>query len=295
MSKTGVSFLGIGLAVFVFSIFLGLFWIVGSYLETVGWMFGVGLRTCRALWFETGSNVRFLILSSVVGLSVIGLVKLVLSLVFTLVFVAGNRKNSGLNQAAKLKKILGKHDLPKDRFVVVKERGVAASVGLFRPRVFLSREVVESFSPRQLEAVVLHEWYHTANNHSLVYWMVRVLCRTLFFLPVFVDLKRFAVLKLENMADEYVVKAQETGVWLEEACGEFKTLKKTRNVLFAGFLSGQRKAYPWVSITRVLVSLVWILTFLSTTGVVVADQETVCEEMASFEVNWVRASFERLD
>ena len=73
--------------------------------------------------------------------------------------------------------------------------------GIARPRVVVSRGLVDSASPEELAAVLVHEAYHVANYDPLKVVLARSLPRALFFLPSLVELRGRYVAGRELAAD----------------------------------------------------------------------------------------------
>lgn len=61
--------------------------------------------------------------------------------------------------------------------------------GLIRPRICMSRGLLETLSPDQARAVLFHEHHHLVNRHPLQALMMGILVDALFFLPVIADLR----------------------------------------------------------------------------------------------------------
>ena len=71
-----------------------------------------------------------------------------------------------------------------------------------QPRVVVSRGLLESASPEELEAVLVHERYHVRNLDPLKVVLARALARGLFFLPALRELERRYVAGRELAADQ---------------------------------------------------------------------------------------------
>lgn len=85
---------------------------------------------------------------------------------------------------------------------------LAFTVGLARPRVYLSTAAVESLAPDELEAVLLHERAHLLARDPLRVAVARLLASALFFVPLAEDLRRRFELAKELDADREVLAAQ---------------------------------------------------------------------------------------
>jgi Zn-dependent protease with chaperone function len=86
-------------------------------------------------------------------------------------------------------------------FVVPGEAPEAMTVGIFRPRILLSRGLVESLPSEELRAVIEHEEAHRCGKDNLLVAVSRAVSLTLFYLPgpkmAFREMRR----SLEKAAD----------------------------------------------------------------------------------------------
>ena len=74
--------------------------------------------------------------------------------------------------------------------------------GALRPRVVVSRGLLESTSPEELQAVLVHERYHVRNLDPLKVVLARALARGLFFLPALRELEGRYLAGRELAADQ---------------------------------------------------------------------------------------------
>lgn len=77
--------------------------------------------------------------------------------------------------------------------------------GFFRPRVVVSRGLVETLSPAELEAVLAHERYHVRNFDPAKIFLARAIGASFFWLPLLDDLRRRYVAGRELAADRRAV------------------------------------------------------------------------------------------
>jgi hypothetical protein len=71
-----------------------------------------------------------------------------------------------------------------ERLMVLDGPGtLACTVGLLRPAIVLSADLIHSLDPRELEAVVAHESAHAAGHDNLILLTARTIARSLWFLP----------------------------------------------------------------------------------------------------------------
>jgi BlaR1 peptidase M56 len=78
--------------------------------------------------------------------------------------------------------------------------------GISRPRVALSRELLESVSEGELAAVLAHERYHVANYDPLKVVLVRSLPDALFFVPALQELRQRYIAARELAADRRAMR-----------------------------------------------------------------------------------------
>lgn len=96
--------------------------------------------------------------------------------------------------------------IPAGVEVVDHDEPFAFTFGLSRPRIALSRGLVEQLLPDELQAVVAHERYHVRARDPLKLVVVRVLARTSFFLPAIGHLVTRYLVGRELAADRRSVR-----------------------------------------------------------------------------------------
>lgn len=113
---------------------------------------------------------------------------------------------------------------------------VAASIGLLKPQIVISENLVNSLSLQELTAVVLHEAYHADRKHPLLIAGVMALQKTLVVLPVLKDLSKYLACRFECDADRYVINKQLTDTHLKNAMKVFlKTESFSQPAYFRNF------------------------------------------------------------
>lgn len=83
---------------------------------------------------------------------------------------------------------------------------IAFCIGLLKPTITISTGLVERLSPKQLKAVLLHEYYHVLRHDPLRTLIVDVIRTALFFLPVIHEWHRMVKAQMEMQADQYAVQ-----------------------------------------------------------------------------------------
>jgi beta-lactamase regulating signal transducer with metallopeptidase domain len=83
---------------------------------------------------------------------------------------------------------------------------IAFCAGIFNPIVIISTGLVERLSPKQLNAVLLHEHYHYLRRDPLRILVLDVMRVALFFLPAIHEWRDAFKAKMEVAADQYAVQ-----------------------------------------------------------------------------------------
>ncbi len=94
-----------------------------------------------------------------------------------------------------------------DVAVVDDPQPIAFCVGHLRPRVCVSTGALEALRPVELDAVLAHERHHRAARDPLRLSAARVLCRSLFFLPVLRSIDDSYAAAIELDADRAALRA----------------------------------------------------------------------------------------
>lgn len=84
----------------------------------------------------------------------------------------------------------------KHRFPVI------AVIGIFRPRMFVAEQVLESLDPDEFRAAIAHEYGHLRANDNFKRTVLRM-CRDLLILPLGMGLDSAWAENAESVADEY--------------------------------------------------------------------------------------------
>jgi beta-lactamase regulating signal transducer with metallopeptidase domain len=84
--------------------------------------------------------------------------------------------------------------------------GAAFTLGLFRPRIYITRGLLDALDSRELQAVVLHEAAHARRRDPLRCWLVRLGASSLWCPRAPGLARRFAVIS-ELQADEAVMRS----------------------------------------------------------------------------------------
>ena len=109
------------------------------------------------------------------------------------------------NPPAKLARIAGDLGLVPRLTYVADPAVYAFCYGFRSPRICVSSGMVESFTARELRAVLLHESYHMEHRDPVKVLASRMVAAALFLLPVVSDLKDRYLVEKELAADARVV------------------------------------------------------------------------------------------
>jgi|SRR3990172_2442506 len=124
----------------------------------------------------------------------------------------------------KLKIILKRNNIKLDSLIIVKdEKEYALTINWYLPKIVISSNLIEKLSGKQLEAVILHEYYHSKNRHPFLLITSEILSSSLLLLPVLRDLTRKLRTVLEQEADNYVSSQQKTVKHLNIALAKVKS------------------------------------------------------------------------
>lgn len=204
---------------------LGLVALVARYLVTIQRTVDV----CRESW--TVAIARGQPLGGLLPLAVIALVILFALASLIRQWAATHRLlrlllARRLQVPPKLARLARQLDLVTSLDYVDDDSPYAFCYGLRRPRICVSRGLVELLDPRELEAVLLHERHHLLHGDPLKILLSRALAAGLFFLPVAAELcNRYLAVK-EITADEMTAHAADSQMVLASAL--LKLLKAPR-------------------------------------------------------------------
>ena len=96
---------------------------------------------------------------------------------------------------------------PINRILVFQNEVVcwAFSAGLFRPKIYLSTGLIQLMTVEEIQAVLRHEVYHCRQFDTLRNLIINFLSDSMFFLPVFRNLKRNFQVSSEKAADRFAI------------------------------------------------------------------------------------------
>lgn len=144
----------------------------------------------------------WLLLVAVGLISMIALVRLAFS---SWLMIKANARVHSLRKLASTEMVAG-HDC----LVLEDARPLAFCGGLVRPRVFLSRNLINELGPAELAAVVAHEAHHQNRRDPLRNSITRVMAYGFFFLPMLREFGQKCVERSEIAADQAAVAGGES-------------------------------------------------------------------------------------
>ncbi|GAB4119828.1 MAG: hypothetical protein Fur005_14600 [Roseiflexaceae bacterium] len=83
---------------------------------------------------------------------------------------------------------------------------LALTTGIFRPRVYLSRQLLEMLTTDELLAVICHEWAHILRRDNLWNWAMRLLRDLLSFVPTTQIFWRSMIASQDEACDALAVR-----------------------------------------------------------------------------------------
>lgn len=92
--------------------------------------------------------------------------------------------------------------------------------GVLRRRILVSTGLLASLSPKELEAVVIHEACHFRKHHPRMILIGKLFARSFFFIPIIKELSRLLDTLIEINADRAVILAQRSATHLRQALGK---------------------------------------------------------------------------
>jgi len=107
---------------------------------------------------------------------------------------------------ARLAKLVCDLQLTGSVNVILSKEPLAFCYGLFRPQICLSTGLIDLLTDSELRAVLCHEHHHQLIHAPLWLFVADGLASTLFFIPIFGDLRNFLAVSIERAADNYAVE-----------------------------------------------------------------------------------------
>ncbi len=220
------------------------------------------VETCQQLvatFFSSGTHfIGLALVALTVLVAVIFCAKTLLSLLKTQRKIEMLLKYKTDTFPKKLSIVLKKAGVKNDRVVVTKKvQDYAFSYGVKTRRIMLSEGLINKLTTKQLEAVVLHEWYHLKSKHSPLLIISEIFSSTLFFLPLVKEIHRKMKVVFEYQADSFASSIQGSNSHLKLASTK---IPNSRVAYYPGF--ALRRQYE-MSRNSVFVSIFVVLVAIS--------------------------------
>ena len=194
---------------------------------------------------------------------------------------------TGSNYKSKLNKLLKKHNIqPQTISILDNNKLTAYTFGLFRPKIVISRPLLQKLTVKQLEAVILHELFHIQNRHTLWLLIIRTISSFLFFIPIFKYLYSQLKTEFEISADAYVEKVQKTNTYLRQAIVLNLVYRTDSFTYFVSspiekrveYLVNKKSSFDKISIWQLSLSIV---SFFLMLGIVINNPRQVLAQFAA--------------
>lgn len=141
-----------------------------------------------------------------------------LKVVSTLYKVRTTKHQSSTWVPKKVAQIFKSHQFPLTQVRILSTaQSLAFTSGFLRPHINISRGLIQQLTPKQLEAVILHEIYHARHYHPLQVALSKILASALALLPIVDDLVHYHWLVLETQADHFAHHHQASTRYLQGA------------------------------------------------------------------------------
>ena len=82
----------------------------------------------------------------------------------------------------------------------------AFTIGLFRPKVVISKGMIQTFSDEEMDAIIFHEEYHQNNHDQLKLFCFTLLAEGMMYIPVLKGLLQRYHTYQELAADKYAMQ-----------------------------------------------------------------------------------------
>lgn len=141
---------------------------------------------------------------TILFLSLIAMFSFIISIHKTIRF--SRRINVISTRFSVLEKIKTKYSLQNKIIVFNYTSPVAFCMGIIKPKIYLSSQLLKIMSPVEIETIVLHEKQHLKRDDNFVLLLLQIIKNTFFFFPIIGDFVNFFNVRKEIKADCGVVK-----------------------------------------------------------------------------------------
>ncbi len=105
-----------------------------------------------------------------------------------------------------INKLLRDLNLSNKIVVVNNEKNIAFCYGLFWPKIYISKQLIQVLTKKELRAVLTHEKYHLQKRDPMKILFSQVAVSMFFFMPILKDLQNFFSMSKELEADQATIK-----------------------------------------------------------------------------------------
>lgn len=137
-----------------------------------------------------------------------------------------------------------KYFLHKKIIIFRNQKLLAFCMGILKPKIFISSEVLKRMTYREIEAIILHERQHIIGKDNLVMIFLNLVKTSFFFFPVVTDFVNNLEIQREIKADQSVVK--ETGRKINIISALRKIIESKPNYVYANAFSESFSIEPRV-------------------------------------------------
>lgn len=94
----------------------------------------------------------------------------------------------------------------KQIYILPTAEVAAFTIGLFRPKVVISKGMIQTFSDEEMDAIIFHEEYHQNNHDPLKLFCFTLLAEGMMYIPVLKGLLQRYHTYQELAADKYAMQ-----------------------------------------------------------------------------------------
>lgn len=101
-----------------------------------------------------------------------------------------------------------RHGLNGGQLAIIRHpAALAMTIGLFRPRIVLSTGLIDALTAAELDAVMAHESCHLKRKHPLAMFVLAIIGRAFWYIPIYRWFKAKYNVMIELAADRYAIRA----------------------------------------------------------------------------------------
>ncbi|MEK8127086.1 M56 family metallopeptidase [Paenibacillus filicis] len=91
---------------------------------------------------------------------------------------------------------------------------VALAIGMRKPIIVISTQVLETFSSDEVKAILLHEWHHCRNLDNVKMFLMTLLTEAFGYWPIMKPVFRYYQIWTELLADRFAIHQMGTELHL---------------------------------------------------------------------------------